>query len=259
MKEAKSLPSTKRTTQEARGNLTSRETNKIRRMFADISPRYDFLNHLLSLNVDRLWRRRTCRELEIRAGDRLLDICTGTADLALELARHVRPEAGGHVVGVDFCREMLDLGEKKRRRAGLENLELLVADAMELPFGAETFDGASVAFGIRNVSGLERGLAELHRVLKPGGRLAVLEFATPRNALFRRLFHFYFHRVLPRLGRWLSGHPTGGEAYSYLPASVSEFPRPDAFRSLLETCGFTAVRYRHLTGGISTLHVARRG
>jgi demethylmenaquinone methyltransferase/2-methoxy-6-polyprenyl-1,4-benzoquinol methylase len=244
--------------QKTRSMQTSKESGRIRAMFAGISGRYDLLNRLLSLGIDRCWRRRAVRELSIAASDRLLDACTGTADLALEMARHVDPSLGGRVLGADFCVEMVALGEAKRRRRGRSALSLLVADALALPFPAASFDGAAVAFGVRNLEDLRAGLAELGRVLRPGGRLVILEFTTPAHPLFRRLFGFYFHRLLPRLGQWLSGSPAGAEAYSYLPASVGEFPRPAELSALLAEAGFTACSHRLLSGGIAALYSARR-
>ncbi|MCZ6793057.1 MAG: bifunctional demethylmenaquinone methyltransferase/2-methoxy-6-polyprenyl-1,4-benzoquinol methylase UbiE [Planctomycetota bacterium] len=236
----------------------SKESRTIRRMFADISGRYDLLNHVLSLNVDRSWRRRAAKELGVRPGDRLLDVCTGTADLALELARRVQSAEGGHVCGTDFCREMVEIGERKRLGKDEDRLSLTVGDALELPFTDASFDGVTVAFGVRNLCDLRRGLGEMRRVLKPGGRLGILEFTTPRSKWFASLYAFYFRRVLPRIGRWLSSHPTGAEAYTYLPASVSEFPTAPAFCSLLEEVGFRAVRHVLLTGGIAALYLGER-
>ncbi len=246
----------------------SKESARIRGMFAGISRRYDLLNHLLSLNIDRLWRRRTARELRLVPGDRALDVCTGTADLALELARHVDADAGGCVVGADFTPEMVAIGERKRRRRGEDRVRLLVGDTLALPFPDASFDVATVAFGIRNVCDLDAGLAEMARVLVPGGRVAILEFTTPRLPVFRKIYRLYFQRVLPRIGRWLS-RPSGAarssdtsgdeaDAYSYLPASVDEFPRPDALSDRLRAAGFESVRYRLLTGGIAALHLGER-
>jgi len=236
----------------------AKESARIQSLFAGISRRYDLLNHLLSFNVDRRWRRLTARALELRAGDRVLDACTGTADLALELCRGVDAARGGQVVGIDFCAEMVAVGERKRRRRGEERLRLAVADTLELPFARGSFDAAAVAFGIRNVCDLDRALAELARVLRPGGRCAILEFTTPRSRPVRGVYHAYFHHVLPRVGRWLSGSRNSGDAYSYLPQSVSEFPAPDAFAERLRAAGFSTVGYRLLTAGIAALHTGRR-
>jgi len=227
-------------------------------MFADISPRYDFLNHLLSLNADKAWRRRAVRELGLSPGARVLDVCTGTADLALELSRALQGLGAGWVVGTDFTPEMTRLGEAKRQRQGARNLALAIADTLHLPFSDGTFDAATVAFGIRNVSELKRGVDEMFRVLKPGGKAAVLEFSTVKCSALRRTFDFYFHRVLPRIGQWVSRSRRGSEAYSYLPASVSEFPTPPGFSELLKERGFTAVRSQKLTFGVCALYLARR-
>ena len=234
----------------------TKDSQKIQRMFRDISGRYDLLNHLLSLNIDRLWRRKAARALDIQPGHRLLDACTGTGDLALELCRHVDGAAGGHVTGTDFCREMVAIGQGKQRKASDTPLDLLVADTLALPFPDGTFDGATVAFGIRNVCDLRAGLEELQRVLRPGGRLVILEFTTARSAIFRKLFHLYFHGILPRIGALLSGHPTGSAAYRYLPESVAEFPTAHGLKDLMQDVGFETVTFRYLSFGIAALHVA---
>jgi demethylmenaquinone methyltransferase/2-methoxy-6-polyprenyl-1,4-benzoquinol methylase len=235
-----------------------RDSQAVREMFADISPRYDFLNHVLSLNIDRRWRRITVRELALEPGHKVIDVCTGTADLALEIARHVRQEAGGSVVGSDFCAEMVAIGERKRQKRGVEHLSLIVADTLALPFPDASFDAATVAFGIRNVVDLDAGLAEMARVVRPGGRVAVLEFTASQHRAVRALYRLYFHRILPRVGAWLSGSRAGARAYSYLPASVDSFPGPDELSRRLEHAGLEDVRVRSLSFGIAALHVGTR-
>ena len=226
----------------------------IRRMFAGIAPRYDLLNRLLSAGRDRYWRREAAAHAQLSQGALALDICTGTADLAIELARQF-PWAGS-IVGVDFCLPMLRLGADKVSRSGLTHrIRLQAASAEALPFGADTFDAATVAFGIRNLLDRRRGLAELNRVLRPGGRGIILEFAVPQGRLFGPLYRFYFHRVLPWLGGAISGDRG---AYSYLPASVSNFPSPRELARLMEEVGFQDVRFRAMTCGIVTLHVGRK-
>jgi demethylmenaquinone methyltransferase/2-methoxy-6-polyprenyl-1,4-benzoquinol methylase len=234
----------------------SKDGAVIRRMFAEIAPRYDLLNHVLSFNVDRRWRRLAVEALGLRPQDVVLDVCTGTADLALELARKVRLEAGGAVFGADFCLPMVALGERKRVRRVEERLRLLAADALRLPFPDGSFDAVAVAFGVRNLADLDAGLRELMRVLKPAGRLAVLEFTTPPRRWLRRLFHFYFHRMLPRIGALLSGRTGGGTAYRYLPASVAEFASPESLSRSIEAAGCSTVRFRLLSGGIAALYIA---
>jgi demethylmenaquinone methyltransferase / 2-methoxy-6-polyprenyl-1,4-benzoquinol methylase len=223
---------------------------QVRRLFSEIAPRYDLLNHVLSLNVDRGWRRRAVAALgwEARREGVYLDACAGTFDLSLELAR--RPGFAGRVVGSDFALPMLVQGVPKLRGAPVRPV---CADALRLPFPDATFAGATVGFGVRNLADLDRGLAELRRVLASGARLVVLEFTTPPNALVRALYQLYFHQVLPRVGRWVSGHPW---AYSYLPASVGEFPAPRELAERMRRAGFADARWRLLTGGIAALHVA---
>ena len=227
-------------------------------MFSGISRRYDFLNHLLSLNRDRSWRKRTALALEIRKKDRILDACTGTADLALELSAYVNKESGGHVIGTDFCPEMVAIGERKRLERNEKRCSLLVADTLKLPYADETFDVATVAFGIRNLCDLEAGLRELRRVLKPDGRIALLEFTPPRGAFLRSLFALYLLPLLPWIGRIFSRSSKGSEAYSYLPASVMDFPDPERLEELLRQAGFDSVRHRLMTAGIVALHLGLR-
>ena len=222
-------------------------------MFAEIAPRYDFLNHFLSLNVDRRWRRRAVRALGLEPGARVLDICTGTADLALELEQALRP-SGGRVVGSDFTPEMLRIGEAKRRRSGAASLRLVAADSLALPFADGSFDAVTVAFGIRNVCDLASGLREMLRVLKPGGQAAILEFSPPERGLLRGVFELYFRKVLPAIGHWVSG----SKAYVYLPESVGEFPSVRRFAEILRECGFDPVTATKLTLGVAVLHVGRK-
>lgn len=224
---------------------------RVQRMFSAIAPRYDLLNHLLSLNVDRLWRRAAARAL-LAGGDRqrVLDSCAGTLDLSLAIARRQGP--GGRVVAADFALPMLELGKPKIGPAAVAEV---AADGLRLPFPDQAFDGASVAFGIRNVADPERGLRELARVLEPGGRLVILEFSRPSFRPLAAAYRLYFHQILPRVGALLSRHR---QAYTYLPESVEEFPTPEAFAEMMREAGFGAVHWRRLTGGIATLHVGER-
>jgi demethylmenaquinone methyltransferase / 2-methoxy-6-polyprenyl-1,4-benzoquinol methylase len=224
----------------------------VQRMFASIAPRYDLLNHLLSANMDRRWRRRAVdRLLEGRQPDgTYLDACAGTLDLAMELAR--RAGFGGRIVASDFALPMLQHG---RQKAAGRNVGVACADALALPFADASFDGATVGFGVRNLAALETGFREFARVLRPGARLVVLEFMTPRRQPFRALYLFYFRRVLPLVGRLISRH---GSAYTYLPESVLAFPEPDALAEIMAANGFERVAWEALTGGIVAVHTAER-
>jgi demethylmenaquinone methyltransferase/2-methoxy-6-polyprenyl-1,4-benzoquinol methylase len=223
-------------------------------MFSAIAPRYDALNRLLSAGRDRAWRREAVRAARLPVNGRLLDVCTGTADVALEAARQC---PGARIVGVDFSGPMIALGRQKVIGEGRgDRVALSVAPAEALPFAEEIFDAATVAFGLRNVPDRRQALVEMHRVLRPGGRVVVLEFTTPPGRLFRTLYLWYFHRVLPRIGGWISGHRT---AYAYLPASVGEFPSPDGVVTWLRDAGFREVSYRLMTLGIVAIHVGMKG
>jgi demethylmenaquinone methyltransferase/2-methoxy-6-polyprenyl-1,4-benzoquinol methylase len=219
-------------------------------MFTAIAPRYDLLNHLLSLNSDRIWRRKSVDLLgwERRPDGVYLDLCAGTLDLAAELAN--RPGFAGRVVGADFVKPMLELGRNKAKA-----IEPVAADALELPFPAESFDGATVGFGVRNLTDLEKGFIEAARVLKPGARLVVLECSTPSWQPLRAGYLFYFRRVLPLIGRLVSKHRN---AYSYLPASVLAFPEPPALAAMMRAAGFGEVSYTLLLGGICAIHVGAK-
>src|SRR5262245_19878298 len=230
------------------GGATKR--SYVRSMFTAIAPRYDFLNHLLSLNVDRRWRRQAVARLgwEARPDGVYLDLCAGTLDLAATLGR----AAGfrGTVIGADFVVPMLALGVGKSHRT-----RPVGADALTLPFVAARFDGAMVAFGVRNLADLDAGFREAARVLRPGARFVVLEFTTPRWAPLRALYLFYFRRLLPAIGRAVSKHR---DAYTYLPESVLDFPDPAALARKLEAAGFHDVRYELVTGGICAIHYGTR-
>lgn len=224
-------------------------------MFDAIARRYDTLNHLLSAGLDRRWRRLAIRALKLRPQDRLLDMCTGTGDLAIAAVTSPA-DAPGDVVGIDFSGEMLRLGLAKVRAAGLaRRVHLARGDATRVPLPDNSVDAAAVAFGIRNVVDRDRGCREFARVLRPGGRLAVLEFGTPRLPGLKQLYQWYFRAVLPRIGGLISGN---SDAYAYLPASVGEFPAPDQFAAALRTAGFSEVEWKSLTFGVVYLYVARK-
>jgi demethylmenaquinone methyltransferase/2-methoxy-6-polyprenyl-1,4-benzoquinol methylase len=224
---------------------------RVRQMFAEIARRYDLLNHLLSLGIDRSWRRRTTR-LVPPAGDApILDVCTGTGDLALAYLR----ASGGRtkIMGADFCRPMLRIGRDKFRRSGAAGQMMLVeADARQLPFPADCFQIVCVAFGLRNVSDPDRGLAEMVRVCRPGGRVAVLEFSLPTLRPLRWLYGLYFRWVVPLVGQGLAQNRQG--AYNYLPASVGQFPQAGALARRMEAAGLAEVRFHPLTFGVATLY-----
>jgi demethylmenaquinone methyltransferase/2-methoxy-6-polyprenyl-1,4-benzoquinol methylase len=221
-------------------------------MFGRIAGRYDFLNHLLSGNVDRSWRRLVTRTLRpsLVESARVLDVACGTGDLSLMLA-----SAGARsVVGLDFCRPMLEIARRKASEGALP-VQFIEGDALRLPFADESFDVVAIAFGLRNLSSVEEGLRELRRVLRPGGLLTVLEFSSPVVPGFRALFRFYFARVLPRLGGLFSG---SRGAYEYLHDSVLNFPDQKRLAALMREADFEEVEYRNLTGGIAALHTGTR-
>ena len=222
-------------------------------MFDAIAPRYDLLNHLLSAGIDRRWRAAAIRSLQLAGGETLVDVCCGTADVALEARRG--PSVAAHVVGVDFSGAMLGRGRQKVGIAGeLHRIALIRGDATRLPIASQSADAATIAFGIRNVERPAAACAELARVLRPGGRLAILEFGVPRVPGIKPLYLWYFTHVLPRVGRAISGH---GAAYSYLPASVGTFAPPSEFIGTLRAAGFADVRADPLTFGIVYLYTGR--
>jgi demethylmenaquinone methyltransferase/2-methoxy-6-polyprenyl-1,4-benzoquinol methylase len=222
----------------------------VRAIFTAIAPTYDRLNRIISFRLDQGWRRYAVSLLgwERAPAGIYLDLCAGTLDFGATLAR--RPGFQGRVVGADFVRRMLELGRRKASR-----LSPVSADALELPFSDQTFDGAMVGWGVRNLVDLDAGLAEAARVLKPGARLVILEMAVPGPGLRRAAFEFYFRRVLPWIGRLISKHTT---AYSWLPESARVFPAPAELARRMETHGFAGVRYELLMGGVCALHVGQR-
>lgn len=232
--------------------LRAKEPTRIAGMFDAIAPRYDLLNRLLSAGLDQRWRARAIRELALQPSDVLVDVCTGTADVALGALASGTPP--GRAIGLDFSHEMLRFGLDKARRA-TGSLLLVQADATRLPLGDRSADAGTIAFGIRNVQQPDAACRELARVLRPGGRLAILEFGLPRAAWFRRLYLWYAARILPKVGQLVSRHQS---AYAYLPESVGRFPPPETFSGLLEDAGFSSVTVVPLTLGIVYLYVARK-
>jgi demethylmenaquinone methyltransferase/2-methoxy-6-polyprenyl-1,4-benzoquinol methylase len=226
---------------------------KIQQMFGAIAPRYDFLNRLLSFGIDRRWRKKAVRLLKYREGARILDVATGTGDVALEIARCT--PASVKVTGADFCREMVELGEVKVAASPYAGrIDLKVAPCEDLPFANDTFDSITIAFGIRNVVDRKLGLAEMWRVMRPGGRMIILEFSTPRSRLFRQLYYFYFRRLLPIVGGLFSRY----NAYKYLPDSVLEFPSHEEFSKMISEAGFRNIHIHELTFGIASIYAGEK-
>ena len=263
------------------------QAHRIKNLFSAIARHYDFLNSLLSLKRDKVWRQETVKASEVEPTSKVLDVCTGTGELALAYTDKLGTD--GFVIGSDFCFEMLVIGDQKvkagRGKADIGRMEegrdggtnlpifqpsipmpspllppsspcFLAADTLTLPFLDNTFDIVSVGFGIRNVSDLETGIREMTRVAAPGGRVAILEFTQPVNPLFRSLYYFYFTKVLPFLGNLISRNKD--DAYGYLPRSVMKFPDCDALKTVMEQCGLTDVRYHRKTFGIVAIHVGRK-
>jgi demethylmenaquinone methyltransferase/2-methoxy-6-polyprenyl-1,4-benzoquinol methylase len=226
---------------------------RIANMFDAIAPRYDFLNHFLSAGMDRGWRDRAVESLSLPDNAQVLDLCTGTADLAIAT---VTKMSSASVVGVDFAAEMLRLGRAKIRESGLDRrIRMIRGDAARIPLADQSCDAATIGFGIRNVAQPEQALSEIARVVRPGGRLAILEFGQPRIPGIRTLYSWYFRYLLPLVGRLVSKH---GSAYSYLPASVGAFPPPAEFSRVIAATGFSQVRAVPLTLGIVYLFIAER-
>jgi demethylmenaquinone methyltransferase/2-methoxy-6-polyprenyl-1,4-benzoquinol methylase len=234
--------------------LLDKRESRIRGMFAEIAPTYDLLNRLLSFHIDQLWRRRTTRLAPCARGP-LLDLCTGTGDLAL--AYHKACAGKAAIVGADFCPQMLERAVQKASRARRSSsIQFVEADAQRLPFARDTFEVVSIAFGLRNVTDTDKGIAEMVRVLKPGGRLAILEFSKPRHWFFGRMYRAYFQYLLPLVGQLLSR--SRQSAYRYLPESVGEFPDGEALCERLRGHGLEQVSQRPFTFGIATLYVGTK-
>ena len=247
------VQSTTPETRPAEAARVDKSERRVRQMFGEIASRYDFLNHLLSGGTDFYWRWRTVRRVPPEGDAPILDVCTGTGDLALAYAKAGRGRVA--VVGTDFTHEMLRLASAKLPAAG-PAITYLEADTQRLPFADDVFQVVSVAFGLRNVTDTERGLREMVRVCRPGGRVAVLEFSLPRNRVLRGVYQAYFRHVLPRIGQILARNRQS--AYEYLPASVAEFPYGEALADVMRRCGLEQVEWTPLTFGVATLYCGRK-
>ena len=222
-------------------------------MFDRISPKYDALNHLLSLNIDKVWRRKTAKEVTKSHPNTILDLATGTADLAIALAKR-NPNA--HIIGMDISEKMLEIGKKKIHCQNLENqIDLCLGNAASLPFEDASFDAVTVAFGVRNFENLDKGLSEISRVTKSGGQVGILEFSMPEKFPIKQLYLLYFKNVLPKIGKWVSKDE---HAYSYLPASVERFPKPNDFLRMLAENGLGNGMAKRLSFGIATLYTSTK-
>jgi demethylmenaquinone methyltransferase/2-methoxy-6-polyprenyl-1,4-benzoquinol methylase len=225
----------------------------IRKLFDNIAPDYDRLNHILSLNIDKGWRKKAVREIaDVDKSLKVLDVACGTADFTIEIAKKIAPES--EVTGVDISEGMMAIGREKIKKAGV-SADLSVADCEALPYQDNTFDRISVGFGVRNFENLEIGLSEMFRVLVPGGKLVILELSIPSNAFIRWCYKLYFLKILPTIGGLVSGNRG---AYEYLPASVLRFPTPDKFVEMMKAAGFSPVEHTQMTFGICRMYIGRK-
>ncbi len=229
---------------------------RVQEMFRQIAPRYDAMNHLLSMNIDRYWRFRAVRKLDLQSGLPVLDTCTGTGDLALSIAKHA-PE-GVDVVGTDFCNAMLDIAREKRLQPGdgAKPVEFLEADSQALPFADDMFQCVTVAFGLRNVADTDLGLREMLRVCRPGGQVLILEFSRPTMVGLKQSYNFYFKHILPRLGQLFARNDKS--AYEYLPESVGQFPDGQALADRMIIAGMHEVEFTPLTFGVATIYLGKK-
>lgn len=235
--------------------LLKKKAENIRNMFGSIVRVYDFLNALLSLNFDKSWRKFAAKVSDVKPDTKVLDVCTGTGDLAISYSKLLN--GNGLVVGSDYCHDMLRYGLPKIKKRHLEHkIKLIEADTLQLPFRDNSFEISTVAFGIRNVADLEAGIKEMRRVVGPDGRVVILEFSQPANFLFRRIYFFYFTRILPMIGRLVSKSRI--DAYTYLPQSVLAFPDKLSLKKKMEECGLEDVRLFTRTLGIVTVHIGKK-
>lgn len=234
-------------------NQSGSKKKQVADMFDNIARRYDFLNRMLSLGIDKIWRKKAIDQLREKNPKIILDVATGTADVALETARRLQPE---RIIGVDISNEMLNHGRRKIAKQSMGHIiELREGDSENLPFQDNTFDAITVAFGVRNFENLEAGLSEMHRVLKENGKLVVLEFSRPTAFPFKQIFQFYFKNILPLIGKWTSQDP---RAYSYLYESVQAFPEGEAFLNILQKTGYKTYQCKKLTLGICSIYTAEK-
>ena len=234
-------------------NTDQTKKEEVREMFDNIAPKYDLLNHTLSMSIDRVWRRRVVGEVRRAKPGRILDVATGTGDLAIAMARRIRDV---QVLGVDLSEQMLAVARRKIEARGLDGRIVLDrGDAERLAVADASVDVATVAFGVRNIGDLGAGLRELARTIKPGGKVVILEFSRPRNRVFRALYEFYSYKILPRIGGLVSRDK---RAYEYLPASVGEFPAPEEFMAMMARTGFRNCRARSQSFGIAQIYIGER-
>lgn len=232
----------------------ARKSAQVRKMFSSIAPRYDLLNSILSLGLHKRWKRRAVSEAGLKFGDRALDLCSGTGDIAIYLAKKVGPK--GRVVALDFSEEMLKLAQKKAVKwAVSEVIDFQTGDATYLNLSNDSFDVVTIGFGIRNIDKIEKAFSEMYRVLKPGGKVICLEFSQPTSNLVRRLYDFYSFQFIPRIGGLISKN---FDAYHYLPTSIREFPNREGLKSLMEKVGFKNTYFTNLTFGIVALHIGEK-
>lgn len=233
--------------------VVDKSSQRVRKMFGEIAPKYDRMNHLLSMNVDRYWRWKAVRTLAPNQTDPILDVCTGTGDLAFSF--HKYTDGKVPVIGSDFCFEMLEVGRQKSSKT-TRDVSFVEADAQNLPFEDGQFQVVSAAFGLRNVADTDQGLAEMTRVCKPGGKVAILEFSVPRHQPIKAMYGWYFSNVLPRIGQMLARNET--DAYSYLPDSVGEFPCYEKLTQRMLKAGLSSAKFLPLTFGIATLYIGTK-